>query len=158
MKDPAFLFYSKDFYEGTRMMLPEERACYIDLLIYQHQNGAIPNDLKRVLMYCNGVALATLEATLEAKFEQTANGWENKRLNVEISARENFKSSQSTSGKIGQFWKKAKQILSKSEFTKLRELTLNKEEIIDFLNLNEVNKDTLEGLLGTPEKIEGNEL
>jgi len=35
MKDPAFLFYSKDFYEGTRTMLPEERACYIDLMIYQ---------------------------------------------------------------------------------------------------------------------------
>lgn len=147
MKDPAFLFYSKDFYEGTRMMLPEERACYIDLLIYQHQNGTIPNDLKRVLMYCNGVALATLEATLEAKFEQTANGWENKRLNVEISARDNFKSSQSTSGKIGQFWKKAKQILSKTDFSKLRELALNKEEIIYFLEENETSTDTLQGLL-----------
>ena len=39
MKDPAFLFYSKDFYEGTRTMLPEERACYIDLMIYQHQTA-----------------------------------------------------------------------------------------------------------------------
>lgn len=147
MKDPAFLFYSKDFYEGTRMMLPEERACYIDLLIYQHQNGPIPLDLKRVVMYCNGVDLATLEATLKAKFERTDNGWVNSRLNEEISARENFKSSQSTSGRIGQFWKKAKQILSKSDFSKLREMSLNKEEIICFLEENETNKDTLEGLL-----------
>ena len=75
MKDPAFLFYSKDFYEGTRMMLPEERACYVDLLIYQHQNGIIPLDLKRVLMYCNGVDEATLKATLEAKFTKTEEGW-----------------------------------------------------------------------------------
>ena len=78
MKDPAFLFYSKDFYEGTRMMLPEERACYMDLLVYQHQNGSIPTDLKRVLMYCNGVDLATLEATLEAKFELVDEGWKAK--------------------------------------------------------------------------------
>lgn len=75
MKDSAFLFYSKDFYEGTRMMFPEERACYIDLLIYQHQNGIIPFDLKRVSMFCNGIDIATLEATLEAKFEQTESGW-----------------------------------------------------------------------------------
>ena len=49
-KDPAFLLYSKDFYEGTRMMLPEERACYVDLMIYQHQNGGfIPNDVRRII-------------------------------------------------------------------------------------------------------------
>ena len=40
MKDPAFLFYSKDFYEGTRTMLPEERACYIDLM-----SGRLTNSL-----------------------------------------------------------------------------------------------------------------
>lgn len=66
-KDPAFLFYSKDFYEGTRMMLPEERACFIDLMIYQHQNGFIPDDKRRLMMYCSGIDEATLEATLEAK-------------------------------------------------------------------------------------------
>lgn len=77
MKDPAFLFYSKDFYEGTRMMLPVERACYVDLLIYQHQNGPIPNTLERVLLYCNGVDEATLKATLKAKFKRTKSGWIN---------------------------------------------------------------------------------
>ncbi len=107
-KDPAFLFYSKDYYEGTRMMLPEERACYVDLLVYQHQNGIIPFDTKRVLMYCNGVDKATLEATLKAKFEKTPNGWENLRLKEEILSRVNYKSGQSDSGKLGQFWKKAK--------------------------------------------------
>ena len=30
-KDPAFLFYSQDFYAGTRTMLPEERACWAHL-------------------------------------------------------------------------------------------------------------------------------
>ena len=84
MKDPAFLFYSNDFYEGTRTMLPQERACYIDLLIYQHQHGAISIDLEKILRYCTGIDESTLIATLEAKFEKTEKGWINKRLNEEI--------------------------------------------------------------------------
>lgn len=83
MKDPAFLFYSKDFYEGTRMMLPEERACYVDLLIYQHQNGPIPLDLRRVMMYCSGCTIETIQHVLDQKFDKTVNGWLNKRLTIE---------------------------------------------------------------------------
>lgn len=145
MKDPAFLFYSKDFYEGTRMMLPEERACYVDLLIYQHQNGAIPDDRKRLLMYCSGVDEATLEATLEAKFKKTEVGWVNHRLNIAVDNRENYKKGQSLSGKIGQFWKKSKQLLSEIEFSNLKQLA-NKEEVILFLDNNEaIELETLKG-------------
>ena len=106
--DPAFLFYSKDFYEGTRTMLPEERACYMDLLIYQHQHGPIPTDIKRVLLYCNGIAEATLIATLEAKFKLCDKGWVNRRLSEVIQQREEFSNRQSVNGKVGQFFKKAK--------------------------------------------------
>lgn len=146
-KDPAFLFYSKDFYEGTRMMLPEEKACYIDLLIYQHQNGPIPNEPRRLTMYCCGIAEATLIATLEAKFELTENGWVNKRLEKEINEREKYKKTQSESGRIGQLMKKAKQILSAKDFKRILKLNDNKEVIIEFLNNNEVNEATLQGLL-----------
>lgn len=86
-KDPAFLFYTKDFYEGTRMMLPEERACLIDLLIYQHQNGVIPLDLKRISMYCSGCEIETINHVLNQKFIKTANGWLNKRLTIETENR-----------------------------------------------------------------------
>lgn len=48
MKDPAFLFYSKDWIEGTAEMFPEEKGIYIDLLCYQHQKGSIPNDINRL--------------------------------------------------------------------------------------------------------------
>lgn len=48
MKDPAFLFYSKDWITGTSEMLPEEKGIYIDLLCYQHQNGDLPTDTKRL--------------------------------------------------------------------------------------------------------------
>lgn len=48
MKDPAFLFYSKDWIEGTAEMMPEEKGVYIDLLAYQHQRGYLPSDTKRL--------------------------------------------------------------------------------------------------------------
>ncbi len=86
-KDPAFLLYSKDFYEGTRMMLPEERACYMDLMIYQHQNGAIPKDLRRVQMYCSGCSLETIENVLKDKFNETVNGWLNEKLTEVVNER-----------------------------------------------------------------------
>lgn len=147
MKDPAFLFYSKDFYEGTRMMLPVERACYVDLLIYQHQNGPIPNTLERVLLYCNGVDEATLKATLKSKFDLTEAGWVNKRLEMEMLCRDNYKSSQSLNGRIGQFWKKSRKLLSKSDFKKLQE-SIDKDvltSLIDDLDLKD--EGTLKGSL-----------
>lgn len=87
MKDPAFLFYSKDYYEGTRMMLPEERACFIDLMIYQHQNSIIPDDTKRLTLYCSGISEDIIIATLNNKFIKTDTGWYNERLYKEMTVR-----------------------------------------------------------------------
>ena len=130
-KDPAFLFYAKDFYEGTRMMLPEERACYIDLMIYQHQHGYIPNDTRRVLMYCSGIDEAMLVATLEAKFTQSDSGWFNEKLNLVINERKDFSNKQSINGSVGAFWKKVKGLLSPKEYVKIKEYYTSKtnEEI-----------------------------
>lgn len=149
MKDPAFLFYSTDFYEGTRMMLPEERACYVDLLIFQHQHGFIPTDLKRLQMYCSGIDIATLEATLEAKFKLTSEGWTNEKLNNVINNRSDFKNKLSVSGTIGQFWKKCKAFLGDGEYLKLRETLENieKKTLFNFIKDKEINKNTLKGLL-----------
>ena len=148
-KDPAFLFYSKDFYEGTRTMMPEERACYVDLLIYQHQNGPIPNDLKRILMYCSGVDIATLKATLEAKFKLIDKGWVNEKLKEVVLERSEFKSKMSVNGTIGQFWKKCKAFLVKKEYDKLRKslIDIDNIELYDYLKDKEVDKSTLKALL-----------
>lgn len=148
-KDPAFLFYSKDFYEGTRMMLPEERACYLDLLIYQHQNGDIPNDLKRLKMYCSGIDEATLEATLKAKFKLGDKGWHNQKLDDVVSERKNFKGKQSINGTVGQFWKKCKAFLSSKDFKELRQSLENttNDEIFDFIKNKKIEKETLKALL-----------
>lgn len=149
MKDPAFLFYSNDFYEGTRTMLPEERACYIDLLIYQHQHDFITTDLNRMLLYCNGISKATLEATLEAKFKLCDKGWYNDTLKRVIESRKIFSDKQSINGTIGQFWKKSKAILSGEDYLKLRESLINKskDELYNMILNFEINKDTLKALL-----------
>lgn len=47
-KDPAFLFYSKDWLQGTAQLMPDEKGVYIDLLAHQHQDSDLPNDIKRL--------------------------------------------------------------------------------------------------------------
>lgn len=47
-KDPAFLFYPKDWIQGTAKLMPEEKGVYIDLLAHQHQDKDLPNDTKRL--------------------------------------------------------------------------------------------------------------
>lgn len=145
-KDPAFLFYSKDFYEATRTMLPKERACYIDLLIYQHQNEFIPNDIERISMYCSGIDEATLKATLQAKFKLCDKGWYNERLSIVIEQRKKFSSKQSSNGAVGQFFKKAKSALPSEQYEKLKHFIYNiytKEKLINDLK----NESDYEALL-----------
>lgn len=47
-KDPAFLFYPKDWLQGTSKLMPAEKGIYIDLLAHQHQDGSIPSDTRRL--------------------------------------------------------------------------------------------------------------
>lgn len=60
-KDPAFLFYSKDWLEGTAEMTSEEKGVYIDLLAHQHQKGSLPPEIKK---------LAKLSGISEPEFEK----------------------------------------------------------------------------------------
>jgi hypothetical protein len=154
MKDPAFLFYSKDFYEGTRTMLPTERACYIDLMIYQHQHGFIPDDLERVSMYCNGCSQETVKTVLEAKFKLCLDGWYNETMKRVIDERNVFSNKQSINGTVGQFWKKAKSILNKKEYAQLRDLMNYKtnQEIYNLVNELEINEAMLKAMLITLHK------
>lgn len=147
MKDPAFLFYAKDFYEGTRMMLPKERACYVDLMIYQHQHGVVPNDIERLMMYCGGIDESTIKSTLESKFMLTDNGWINMKLQTVIDERREFSKKQSANGLVGQFFKKAKSTLSAKDYKELKNYVYNvytKEALIQALQKEEA---THEGLL-----------
>lgn len=153
-KDPAFLFYSQDFYAGTRDMLPEERACYIDLLIYQHQRGVIPKDLKRLAMFCSGVDEGTLIGTLKAKFKETEEGWVNERLKKVMEERSEYKEKTSEGGKFGALMKAAYEKigrLNKGKIQSFKDLVYNnigREAIIEQLKNPEATLEgTLEGLL-----------
>lgn len=70
-KDPAFLFYSKDWLEGTMELTAEEKGVYIDLLAHQHQKGSLPSETKRL---CKLVGISEVEflpiwGGIKAKFK-----------------------------------------------------------------------------------------
>lgn len=89
-KDPAFLFYSKDWIEGTMEMTPEEKGVYIDLLVHQHQKGSLPQETKRL---CKLVGLSESEflpiwGGLKSKFTQTEdNRLHNQKLTTVVTER-----------------------------------------------------------------------
>lgn len=153
MKDPAFLFYARDFYEGTRTMLPEERACLIDLMIYQHQNnGFIPNDPRRVLLYCSGISQSVLMATLQAKFKLCDKGWYNPKLQQVVQERQEFTGKQSVNGSVGQFFKQAAKSLTETDYLllkqRIKQLNINNKQLFEnYIKQHPSAKAVLEALL-----------
>lgn len=147
MKDLAFLFCSKEFYEETRTMYPEERACYMDLLIYQLQHdGIIPDDTKRLLLYCTGVGEATLEAVLKAKFKRCDGGWYDEALMSVMNARRDYLKKQSINGVIGQFFKKitAKHGRKFADKVRLYLKNATKEDVYSFVkSLESIDKQSV---------------
>lgn len=79
-KDPALLFYPQDFLTGTMHMTNEEKGIYIVLLCMQHQHGAILDKNKFNRM------VGDFESVRE-KFEESEEGFYNKRLMEEIEKR-----------------------------------------------------------------------
>jgi len=82
-KDPAFLFYPKDWLEGTSELSPTEKGVYIDLLANQHQKGDLPKDTARL---CRLVSLSEADflpiwEVVKTKFLMNSNDrLTNKRL------------------------------------------------------------------------------
>ncbi len=74
-KDPAVLFYTKDWLEGTVDMFPEEKGVYIDLLCYQHQKGFLPKDTRR---------LARITGLSEEAFQKVWNQIKSKFVGIDI--------------------------------------------------------------------------
>ncbi len=88
-KDPAFLFYSKDWLEGTAEMMPEEKGVYMDLLSHQHQKGSLPNDPKRLARMV-GLSLEEFNKiweTISEKFIENHGRLCNDRLKKETDSR-----------------------------------------------------------------------
>lgn len=88
-KDPAFLFYSKDWIEGTAELMPDEKGVFIDLLAHQHQKGSIPSDERRIARMV-GLDLETFKkiwATLSKKFETDGDRMVNRTLTERMTER-----------------------------------------------------------------------
>ena len=98
-KDPAFLFYPKDWLSGCQFMSFEERGIYITLLCAQHQNGHL--DPKRV-GFLLGFSWDMVSDIVKQKFNTDANGFIfNGRMDQEIQNRANFYKKQRNNGQKG---------------------------------------------------------
>jgi hypothetical protein len=86
-KDPAFLFYSSDFYTGTAFMTDEQVGKYIRLLCLQHQHGHLTE--QHMINICK-----TYDEHIFAKFEKLPDGkYHNLRLHNEILKRNAYSES-----------------------------------------------------------------
>jgi uncharacterized protein YdaU (DUF1376 family) len=83
-KDPAFLFYSQDFYTGTVFMSDEQVGKYVRLLCLQHQTGHLEE--KHMLNICK-----TYDVDIFSKFVRDNDGkYYNERLEKEIVRRVSY--------------------------------------------------------------------
>lgn len=119
-KDPAFLFYPKDWLQGTASMMPDEKGIYIDLLCNQHQDSSLPNDTKRLARMC-GMSesdFLPLWEVVKTKFELTES---DRMVNRKLTKTVTERSTKSATNKvIGQF----------ASILRLSNLTYEAKEII----------------------------
>jgi hypothetical protein len=95
MKDPAYLFYSQDFYTGVATMNFEDRGKYISILCLMHQQGRMNEETIRFVV-------GSISVNLKNKFKVDNTGlWYNERLELEIEKRKNFVQSRIDNGKLG---------------------------------------------------------
>ncbi len=131
-KDPAFLFYSKDWLEGTAEMTPDEKGVYIDLLAHQHQKGSLPSDTKRLAKMVGIAEVDFLKVwtLLNEKFNRT----DDRLVNRKLSELTTERSSKSHTNRItGKF---ATLIRSSKHLSKDQVETLKKDfKITDFDHL-----------------------
>lgn len=94
-KDPAFLFYSQDFFTGVADLTFEDRGKFISILCLMHQKGRLKEETIRFLV-------GSVSVSLKSKFLVDENGfWYNQRLEFEIAARVNFVNSRKINGLKG---------------------------------------------------------
>jgi hypothetical protein len=83
-KDPAFLFYSQDFYTGTVFFTDEQVGKYIRILCLQHQTGHLEE--KHMIYICK-----TYDKDIFSKFIRDEKGlYYNERLDKEINRRVSY--------------------------------------------------------------------
>ena len=97
-KDPAFLFYTADFYAGISDLTMEERGQYITLLCLQHLKGHLSKKNMQI-------AVGAVSADVLKKFIKDQDGlYYNERLEIEVNKRKKYSETLSANAKSG--WEK----------------------------------------------------
>jgi len=112
-KDPAFLFYSLDWLQGTASLFPEEKGVYIDLLCHQHRDGSIPNDVERLarMVGLSVDRFSTIWSTVRLKFvDRPVNRLVNLRLEREMTKRSTTSHKNAIIGRLAVLVRKAKHV------------------------------------------------
>jgi len=95
-KDPAFLFYSGDWLQGTMGMTFEEKGAYLELLIFQFNNGKFTiTQAKQVLSICS----TSVFHNVIQKFNTDGTFFWKQRLTDEIERRQKFSESRRNNAK-----------------------------------------------------------
>lgn len=93
--DPAFLFYSQDFFLGTSTLTFEDRGKFITILCVMHQKGRLTEETISFIV-------GNISFNLKSKFSIDENGlWFNKRLEIETEKRNKFTESRRSNGLLG---------------------------------------------------------
>lgn len=108
---PAFQLYAGDFFIDTLEWSLEEVGAYTRLLLYEWDNGSLPTDIKKLSQVAGTTPkrFQKVSKTVLAKFTMTdQNRFINERLERTRQEQENYRKSQSESGKRGaeKRWKK----------------------------------------------------
>jgi len=89
-KDPAFLFYPGDWLSGTMGMSYEEKGAYLELLIFQFNNGKFTKlQAKQVLSICS----TSVFENVVQKFSTDGTYFWKQRLSDEVDRRKKFSDS-----------------------------------------------------------------
>lgn len=107
MRDPAILLYKDKWLIATKGMRADAKGWYLNLIIYQHDIGSLPNDIEELANLCD-VRFSefeqfkqVFEQVLKHKFElNSENRLENAFAREIIQNRETFKEKRSEAGKL----------------------------------------------------------
>lgn len=133
MKDPAFLFYTKDFQSGTMDMSCEEVGAYIRLLMHQHQHGSVPDDLERMMRITGIFSIDKFKMVwdvVKQKFNQNGNQMVNERLAKESADRATSKPKKIASATLAGLVSANKNLTDKQKYDIKKAFSIN--EFIEF--------------------------
>lgn len=153
-KDPAVLFYIANWLTETKGMKSNAKGWYLNLILFQHELGDLPNDLEELANLADvrfseyDLFKQVFEQVLKHKFKENSNGrLENEEAKQIIQNRKAFKEKRSNAGKnsyLSRFLNKHFQ-LNRDEIQFIKEnINLNEFDLKNEQVFKQVIKQMLE--------------